>query len=98
LAFDYIPPNFKVLVSFGSTKITGAFVRLTKVGDSSKVFDFVTNDEGLVTGNIPIAEYAVSVVDALGLQTRTGSSSVNVTSLTEIGAASASVTVQVPSG
>jgi hypothetical protein len=98
LAFDYIPPNFKVLVSFDSTVITGAFVRLTQVEDSSKVFDFVTNDEGLVTGNIPVGQYTVSVVDALGLQTRTGSSSVNVTSLTEIGAASASVTVQVPSG
>jgi hypothetical protein len=72
---------------------------MTQVGDSSKVFDFVTNSLGLVTGNIPIADYDVSVVDAIGAATRIGSRSISVASLTELRvAADVSVTVQVPSG
>jgi hypothetical protein len=99
LAFDFVPPNFKVLVSFETVPVAGAFVRMTQVDDSSKVFDFVTNSLGLVTGNIPMEDYDVSVVDAIGADTRIGSSSISVESLTELGvAANVSVSVQVPSG
>jgi hypothetical protein len=99
LAFDFVPPNFKVLVSFETVPVAGAFVRMTQEDDSSKVFDFVTNSYGLVTGNIPMGDYDVSVVDAIGADTRIGSSSISVESLTELGvAANVSVSVQVPSG
>ncbi len=99
VAFDYVPPNFKVLVSFETAAVAGAFVRMTQVDDASKVFDFVTNEQGLVTGNIPVAQYAVSVVDAVGAQTRTGTSSITVGSETEIlTQADVAVSVQVPSG
>lgn len=99
VAFDYVPPNFKVLVTFETAPVARAFVRMTQVDDPSKVFDFVTNEQGLVTGNVPMAQYTVSVVDAVGAQTLTGSGSINVTSETEIrNVADVIVPVQVPSG
>jgi hypothetical protein len=95
VAFDYELPNFKTLVSFETAPVAGAFVRLTQVADSPKVFDFVTNDEGLVTGNIPLGQYTVSVVDAKGEQTRTGSGSISVASTTALlSAADVTVSVQ----
>jgi hypothetical protein len=95
VAFDYELPNFKTLVSFETAPVAGAFVRLTQVVDSPKVFDFVTNDEGLVTGNIPLGQYTVSVVDAKGEQTRTGSGSISVASTTALlSAADVTVSVQ----
>jgi hypothetical protein len=95
IAFDYVPPNFKTLVSFETAPVAGAFVRLTQVADSPKVFDFVTNEMGLVTGNIPLGQYNVSVVDAKGEQPRTGSGSISVASTTELlSAADVTVSVQ----
>ena len=95
VAFDYVPPNFKTLVSFGTAPVVGAFVRMTQVADSSKVFDFVTNEEGLVTGNIPLGQYNVSVVDAKGEVMRTGNGSISVESATALlPAADVTISVQ----
>ena len=95
VAFDYVPPNFKTLVSFGTAPVVGAFVRMTQVADSSKVFDFVTNEEGLVTGNIPSGQYNVSVVDAKGEVMRTGNGSISVESATALlPAADVTISVQ----
>ena len=68
---------------------------MTQVADSSKVFDFVTNEEGLVTGNIPLGQYNVSVVDAKGEVMRTGNGSISVESATALlPAADVTISVQ----
>lgn len=85
VSFDYIPPNVRVKVTENETALAGAFVQLENV-ETTEVFDFTTDANGLIEGFVPIGSYKVTALKVVGSTVTSVEATIEVTSSIATGA------------